>query len=73
MKELIASGDMVLMSLLRHCLNEEGIEFDVFDGFVGSLFPGDMAVASARVMVRSEDYERAKRLLDEIQTAEPVQ
>lgn len=72
MKELVASGDMVLMSLLRHCLNEEGIDFDVFDGFVGSLFPGDMAVASARLMVRSEDYTRAKRLLDEIQDAEPI-
>jgi tRNA1(Val) A37 N6-methylase TrmN6 len=69
MKELVASGDLVLMSLLRHCLNEEDIDFDVFDGFVGSLFPGDITVASARIMVRNEDFERAKCLLDEIQNA----
>lgn len=70
MKELVASGDLVLMSLLRHCLTQENIDFDVFDGFVSSLFPGDLGIPSARVMVRSEDFNRAKRLLAELQNME---
>lgn len=67
MKELVATGDLVLVSALRHHLSEEQVDFDVFDGFVGSLFPGDMSIASHRVMVSDEDYHRAKRVLDNLQ------
>ncbi|SCA56879.1 conserved hypothetical protein [Candidatus Terasakiella magnetica] len=70
MKELVASGDPVLLSALKYHLEGEGIEYDLFDGFVGSLFPGDFSVASSRIMVSDEDYDRAKRLLKSLQNGE---
>lgn len=70
MKELLATGDLVLVSALRHHLGEEEIDFDVFDGFVGSLFPGDLSIASHRVMVRDEDYHRAQDVLTRLQNGE---
>lgn len=70
MKELLATGDLVLVSALRHHLGEEDIDFDVFDGFVGSLFPGDLSIASHRVMVRDEDYGRAQTVLTRLQKGE---
>lgn len=70
MKELLATGDLVLVSALRHHLGEEEIDFDVFDGFVGSLFPGDLSIASHRVMVRDEDFGRAQNVLTRLQNGE---
>jgi len=63
MKELVATGDLVLLSALKYHLDSEGIEYDTFDGYVGSLFPGEMSVASSRIMVVDEDFERAMRVL----------
>lgn len=70
MRELLASGDPVLISALRHHLEADNIAFDVFDGFVSSLFPGEMNIASARIMVADEDYAKAKRLLESLQNGE---
>ncbi|MDV7339191.1 DUF2007 domain-containing protein [Terasakiella sp. A23] len=70
MKELLATGDLVLVSALRHHLSVEEVEFDVFDGFVGSLFPGDMSIASHRIMVSDEHYNRAKRVLEALQNGD---
>ncbi|GGF76597.1 MULTISPECIES: DUF2007 domain-containing protein [Terasakiella] len=70
MKELVATGDLVLLSALKYHLDSEGIEFDTFDGYVGSLFPGEMSVASSRIMVIDEHYDRAKRLLKSLQDGE---
>jgi len=70
MKELLATGDIVLLSALKHHLSVEEVAFDVFDAYVGSLFPGDMNVASSRVMVTEEDYNRAKRILTQLQNGE---
>jgi len=70
MKELLATGDLVLVSALRHHLSVEEVEFDVFDGFVGSLFPGDLSIASHRIMVSDDDYNRAKRILTQLQNGD---
>ncbi|NVK20661.1 MAG: DUF2007 domain-containing protein [Methylocystaceae bacterium] len=70
MKELLATGDLVLVSALRHHLDLEDVDFDVFDGFVGSLFPGDLSIASHRFMVSDEDFHRAKRILQQLQNGD---
>lgn len=70
MKELVATGDLVLLSALKHHLDLEGIAFDTFDGYVGSLFPGELSVASSRIMVEDSDFHRAKRLLIQLQNGE---
>ena len=71
MKQLVATGDMVLISALKHYLAEQGIAFDVFDGYTGALFPGDLNIASTRVMVDDDDYDRAQKVLDDLQTTGP--
>ncbi len=70
MKELLATNDIVLLSALRHYLEEEGVEFDVFGTHVGSLFPGDLGIASSRIMVSEDDFNRAKRVLDQLKNGE---
>ncbi len=70
MKELLATGDLVLVSALRHHFSVEELAFDVFDGFVGSLFPGDISIASHRIMVSDEHYSRAKRVLEQLRNGE---
>jgi len=67
MKQLVASGDIVLISALKHYLNESNIAFEVFDGYVGALFPGDMGIASSRIMVDEDDFDRAEQVLKELQ------
>lgn len=67
MKQLVATGDMVLISALKHYLAENNIAFAVFDGYVSALFPGDMSITTTRVMVDEDDYDRAQLLLDELQ------
>ncbi|WP_135079047.1 DUF2007 domain-containing protein [Terasakiella sp. SH-1] len=70
MKELVATGDPVFLSALKYHLECEDIAFDLFDGYVASLFPGDMAVASSRIMVADEDFYRAQRILKQLQDGE---
>lgn len=66
MKELLSTSDPVLLSMVRHYLEEAGIVHHVFDAFVGSLFPGDMQFAANRVMVDEDDFSRAKWLLKDL-------
>jgi len=65
MKELIRSNDMVLMSFLEHCLNEEGIECLVLDGHM-SVLEGSLGVLPRRMMVDDDDHERAADILADI-------
>lgn len=65
MKELIRSNDMVLLSYLEHCLNEEGIECLMFDGHM-SILEGSLGVLPRRMMVGDDDHKRATEILDDV-------
>ena len=70
MKELIATGDPVLLSALSAHLSAEGISFDIFGAYMGSLFPGDLNIASTRVVVADEDFESAEDVLNRLKNGE---
>lgn len=63
MKELTRTNDLVRMSFLRALLTDAGIEFDVFDSNMNVAEGGNAVLLAPRLMVASEDYVRAKRLL----------
>lgn len=63
MKELTRTNDIVRMSFLRALLRDAGIEFDVFDSNMNIAEGGNALLLAPRLMVASEDYDRAKRLL----------
>jgi len=62
-KELTRTNDLVRMSFLRALLSDAGIKFDVFDSNMNVAEGGNAALLAPRLMVASEDYDRAKRLL----------
>ena len=62
MKELTRTNDLVRMSFLRALLSD-AIKFDVFDSNMNVAEGGNAALLAPRLMVASEDYDRAKRLL----------
>jgi hypothetical protein len=51
------------MSFLRALLSDAGIAFDVFDTNMNIAEGGSVVQLAPRLMVDSDDYERAKRLL----------
>ena len=63
MKELTRTNDIVRMSFLRALLSDAGIDFDVFDSNMNVAEGGNALLLAPRLMVASEDYDRAKRLL----------
>ena len=62
MKELVRTNDMVRMSFLRALLTDAGIEHVVLDTHM-SITEGNANFIAPRLMVDSDDYSRAKRLL----------
>jgi hypothetical protein len=62
-KELTRTNDLVRMSFLRALLTDAGIAFDVFDSNMNVVEGGNAVLLAPRLMVASEDYDRAKRLL----------
>ena len=65
MKELTRTNDLVRLSFLRALLTEAGIQFDVFDTNMNIAEGGNAVLLAPRLMVKSRDYDRAKRLLRE--------
>ncbi len=65
MKELTRTNDIVRMSFLRALLSDAGIGFDVFDSNMNIAEGGNALLLAPRLMVASEDYDRARRLLRE--------
>ena len=62
MKELARTNDIVRMSFLQALLTDAGIEHVVLDSHM-SVTEGSANFISRRLMVESDDYSRAKRLL----------
>jgi len=65
LKELTRTNDLVRLSFLRALLTEAGIHFDVFDTNMNIAEGGNAVLLAPRLMVKSRDYDRAKRLLRE--------
>ena len=63
MKELTRTNDLVRLSFLRALLTDAGITFEVFDTNMNIAEGGNAVLLAPRLMVRSRDYHRAKRLL----------
>ncbi|MEQ8281855.1 MAG: DUF2007 domain-containing protein [Parvibaculum sp.] len=62
MKELVRTGDPVLISYLTHRLTEAGIESFGMDAHMQR----SLGILPQRIMVVDEDYEAARRILDEV-------
>jgi hypothetical protein len=67
MKELFRTNNAVYLSFAQAVLKDAGIETLVFDAYM-SIMEGSIGALPRRLMVPDEDFNRAKRLLEE---AEP--
>jgi hypothetical protein len=63
-RELLRSNEMVFLSWADALLKSEDIEIFVLDGHM-SVLEGSAGAILRRVMVADEDYERAKRVLQD--------
>ena len=52
----------MFVSLLKHQLTEEQIDFNVFDENM-SLMDGNICAIPIRIMVNTEDLEKAKKII----------
>lgn len=64
MRELLRSNEIVFLSWADALLKAEDIEIFVLDGHM-SVLEGSAGAILRRVMVADEDYDRARRLLEE--------
>ena len=64
MRELLRSNEMVFLSWLDALLKSEDIESFILDGHM-SVLEGSAGAILRRVMVADEDYDRAKRVLQD--------
>jgi hypothetical protein len=63
-RELLRSNEIVFLSWADALLKSENIEIFVLDGHM-SVLEGSAGAILRRVMVADEDYDRAKRVLEE--------
>jgi hypothetical protein len=64
MKELLRTNDLVKLSWLQALLSEAGLESLVLDSHA-SVLEGSALAIPRRLMVLNEDYEKARRVLEE--------
>lgn len=64
MRELLRSNEIVFLSWAEALLKSEDIEIFSLDGHM-SVLEGSAGAIQRRVMVADEDYDRAKRLLED--------
>lgn len=69
MKELIRTNDTVFISYLTHRLREEGIEPFEMDIHT-SVVEGSLGILPRRIMVADEEFDDARKILDEAQGSE---
>jgi hypothetical protein len=62
MRELIRTNDTVLLSYVEALLRDAGIEAMVADGNM-SVIEGSLGILPRRVMVGSDDWQQARRIL----------
>ncbi len=63
MRELLRTNDLVRLSYLEALLRSEEIESLVLDGHT-SVLEGSAGAIPRRLMVSSDDYDEARRLLE---------
>ncbi len=68
MKELFRTNNAVYLSYAQAVLKDAGIEALVFDAYM-SIMEGSIGALPRRLMVPDDDFDRAKRLLEQ---AEPI-
>ena len=68
MKELFRTNDPVLLSWIEAVLAAEKIETIILDAHT-SVLEGSISVIQRRLMVGDDDFERARRLLDDARDA----
>jgi putative signal transducing protein len=64
MEELVRTNDLVLISFLESILDEAGIKHFVADGNM-SILEGSLAVIPRRILVDSDQIQKARMLLRE--------
>jgi hypothetical protein len=64
MVELVRSNDAVLISFATSLLVDAGIEHSVADSHM-SVIDGSIGAVANRIMVSQDDYEDARRLLED--------
>jgi hypothetical protein len=64
LEELLRTNDAVLLSWLEALLKDFGIHSQVLDSHT-SILEGSVGVLPRRLMVLTEDAERARRILDD--------
>jgi hypothetical protein len=62
MRELIRTNDTVLLSFVEALLRDAGIEAMIADHNM-SVIEGSLGILPRRVMVGSEDWQQARRIL----------
>ncbi len=62
MEILLKSNDIIFVSWVKHQLTEEQIDFTVFDENM-SLMDGNICAIPIRIMVNTEDLEKAKKII----------
>ena len=63
MKQFVSTNDPVLLSFVEALLRDAEIEHIVADRNM-SVMEGSIGILPRRVLVRQEDWHRAKRILD---------
>jgi len=64
MEELLRTNDMVLISYIESMLNDAGILHHVMDTNM-SVIEGSIGVLPRRIMVKSDNIVRARRIIKE--------
>jgi hypothetical protein len=62
--ELVRTNDLVLISLIETLLNEAGVAFFVADQHMSAV-EGSLGFLPRRIMIASNEQERARRLLSD--------
>jgi hypothetical protein len=62
--ELVRTNDLVLISLIETLLNEAGVAFFVADQHMSAV-EGSLGFLPRRIMIDSNERERARRLLSD--------
>ncbi len=63
MKELIRSNDLVLLSYIEALLNEAEIPYEMADEHTSAVV-GSIDASPRRILVRDQDWARAKEIVD---------
>jgi hypothetical protein len=64
MRDLVTTNDPVLLSYMLVLLEDAGIDAAVFDGNMSAV-QGTLGAVAQRLVVPSESFDEARRVLDE--------